>query len=172
MGGKVAMRFALENPEKVKKLIVVDTSLRTYVRFNYHQNLIDTMLSVDFDLVSSRNDVEEILMKKIEDERIVQFLSKNLYWKEKNRLGWRLNLDAIGNNLENMYDGVFFSTRYERPTLFIRGGMSDYIIDPDLPAIYENFPEAKVETIETGTHWVHADAPEEFYRIVKNFLTK
>jgi len=43
MGGKVAMRYTLENPEMVKALIVVDTSLRTYVRFTYHQNLIDAL---------------------------------------------------------------------------------------------------------------------------------
>ena len=76
MGGKVAMRYVLENPEKVNKIIVVDTSLRTYVRFHYHQLLIDTMLAVNFDQTRSRNGVEEILSGKIEDERIVQFLLK------------------------------------------------------------------------------------------------
>jgi pimeloyl-ACP methyl ester carboxylesterase len=128
------------------------------------------MLSVNFDRVRSRKEAEDILSTKIEDERIVQFLLKSLYWKEKNKLGWRPNLPAIGYNLESMYDGVFFSTRFDRPALFIRGGLSDYVHEQDIPAIYENFPAARLETIESGTHWVHADAPEEFFRIVRSFL--
>jgi pimeloyl-ACP methyl ester carboxylesterase len=170
MGGKVAMRYALENPDLVQKLVVVDTSLRTYVRFHYHQRLIDAMLAIDFDKVRSRQDAEEILQEKIDDERIVQFLLKNIFWKEKKRLGWRPNLEAIGDNLENMYDGVFYSTRFRYPALFVRGGLSDYILDQDIPGIYENFPDARIETIESGTHWVHADAPEEFFRMVRSFL--
>lgn len=172
MGGKVAMRYTLENPDGVSKLAVVDTSLRTYYRFHYHQGLIDAMLSVDFDRVRSRQEVEEMISGMVDDDRVVQFLLKNLHWKEKNRLGWRPNLAAISDNLENMYDGVFFSSRFDRPALFVRGGLSDYILDQDFQAIYTNFPQAIVETIENGTHWVHADAPEEFFHLIGRFLQK
>jgi esterase len=170
MGGKVAMRYALENPDLVDRLIVVDTSLRTYVRFNYHQRLIDAMLSVDFDAVRSRQEAGDHLAGKVESQRIRQFLLKNLHRKEDGRLGWRINLEAISDNLDSMYDGIFYSARFERPALFIRGGDSDYIIDEDFPAIDESFPQAQIETIAGGTHWVHADAPEEFYGMVTSFL--
>jgi esterase len=170
MGGKVAMKYTLENPSKVERLVIVDTSLRTYVRFNYHLRLIDAMLSVDFSVIAGRADVEEILTKKIDDPRLVQFLMKNLYWKEKGRLGWRPNLQAISYNVDSMYDGVFYSTRYDRPSLFIRGGKSDYILEEDIPAIMQNFPHALIKTIQNGTHWVHADEPEEFYGILLNSL--
>ncbi len=170
MGGKVAMRYTLENPAVVDKLVVVDTSLRTYVRFNYHLKLIDAMLSVDFNVINTRQEAEDHLAEKIKDERLVQFLMKNLYWKEKDRLGWRPNLQAISYHVDAMYDGVFYSTRFENPALFLRGGKSDYILEEDYPAIYQNFPHARIVTIENGTHWVHADEPEEFYRLVKAFL--
>jgi esterase len=170
MGGKVAMRYTLENPGKVDRLIIVDTSLRTYVRFNYHLKLIDAMLSVDFSKVGSRQEVETILAEKIGDERLVRFLMKNLYWKEKGLLGWRPNLKAISYHVDAMYDGVFYSTRFERPALFIRGGKSDYILEEDFPAIYQNFPHASIKTIENGTHWVHADEPDEFYHLLLEFL--
>jgi pimeloyl-ACP methyl ester carboxylesterase len=172
MGGKVAMRYTLENPEMVKALIVVDTSLRTYVRFNYHQALIDAMLSVDLKGVKSRSDAEERLSTKIQDLRLRQFLMKNLYWKEKDTLGWRSNLEAIRENLESMYDGVFYSTRYDGPAIFIRGGRSDYVLEDDFPAIEENFPGAEIVTIENGTHWVHADEPDKFFEIASRFLEK
>jgi esterase len=170
MGGKVAMRYALEHPDMVDRLIVVDTSMRSYYRFNYHLKLIDAMLAVDFSLAKTRPEVEQALREKISDERLVQFLMKNLYWKEKNKLGWRPNLQAISNQVDSMYDGVFYSVKFERPALFIRGGQSDYVLEEDIPVILQNFPNAIVKTIETGTHWVHADEPEEFYRLVSEFL--
>jgi len=170
MGGKVAMRYTLENPHSVSRIIIVDTSLRTYIRFNYHLRLIDAMLSVDFGQAPGRQEVEKVLSEKIRDERLVQFLLKNLYWKEKNLLAWRPNLQAISYHIEAMYDGVFFSTRFDGPALFIRGGNSDYILEEDYPAIYQNFPQAIIRTIENGTHWVHSDEPDEFYGLVSDFL--
>jgi len=170
MGGKVAMRYTLENPNSVSRIIIVDTSLRTYGRFDYHLKLIDAMLSVDFSRSGSRQEVEIVLSEKIRDERLVQFLLKNLYWKEKNLLAWRPNLQAISYHIEAMYDGVFYSTRFEKPALFIRGGKSDYILEEDYTAIYQNFPHAVITTIKNGTHWVHADEPEEFYRLLVGFL--
>lgn len=172
MGGKVAMRYTLENPEKVGKLIVVDTSLRTYVRFDYHLKLIHAMQLVDFSSVSSRKEVEAVLRQKIHEERMVRFLMKNLFWKEKHRLGWRPDLEAIGHHVDAMYDGVFYSTRYTGPVIFIRGGRSDYILEEDFQGIINNFPLAEIVTIPDGSHWVHADEPEEFLRIIKNFLTR
>jgi esterase len=170
MGGKVAMRYTLEHPGAVDRLIIVDTSLRTYFRFNYHLKLIDAMLSVDFNLAANRQEVELKLTEKIKDDRLVQFLMKNLYWKEKGKLGWRPDLQAISYHVDAMYDGVFYSTRFDRPAFFVRGGLSDYILEEDIPVIMQNFPQAVIKTISNGTHWVHADEPEEFYMLVTEFL--
>jgi esterase len=170
MGGKVAMRFTLENPLDVRALIVVDTSMRTYLSHTHHRDLIDAMKSVDFSRVKSRGDVEDHLSGLINSPRIRQFLMKNLFWKEKDLLGWRINLDAIDLNLDSLYDGVFYSTIYKKPALFVRGGLSDYIIEEDIPDIKKNFPNMDLATIDKGTHWVHADAPEEFYDHVSAFL--
>lgn len=172
MGGKVAMRYTLEHTDKVDRLIVVDTSLRTYYRFNYHLKLIDAMLAVDFNSVATRPEVENKLRERITEERVIRFLMKNLFWKEKGKLGWRPDLQAISNHVDSMYDGVFYSAKYDKPALFIRGGQSDYILEEDIPVILQNFPEAIIKTIENGTHWVHADEPEEFYHLVKEFLKK
>ena len=170
MGGKVAMRYTLENPDDVSALIVVDTSMRTYISHTYHRTLIDAMKSVDFSKASSRQDVEQHMKTFIDSPRIVQFLMKNLFWKEKDILGWRINLEAIDLNMDSMYDGVFYSTVFDQPTLFIRGGRSDYIIEEDIPVMKKNFNNMDLHTIKEGTHWVHADAPKEFFEHVSQFL--
>ena len=172
MGGKVAMRYTLENPELVSKIIIVDVSLRTYVTHTHHQQLIKSMMGIDLTRYRSRKDVEVQLSESIPSDRIRQFLMKSLYWKDKGKLGWRLNLEALYENLESMYDGVFFSTRFYRPALFIRGGRSDYVTEDDYKAISTSFPKADIQTIENGTHWVHADEPDEFHQIVQTFLAK
>ncbi len=170
MGGKVAMRYALENSASVKRIVIVDTSLRSYVRYDYHLKLIDAMLSVDFSKASDRRAVKILLSEKIGDERMVQFLMKNLFRKAKGRLAWRPNLQAISDQIQDLYDGVFYSARFEKPALFIRGGKSDYVLEEDYHAIYQNFPLAVIKTIENATHWVHADEPGEFYRLLTEFL--
>ncbi len=170
MGGKVAMRYTLENPDAVRALIVVDTSMRSYVSHTHHRNLIDAMKSVEFSKGVTRQEVEMHLKGMIDSKRIRQFLMKNLFWKEKDLLGWRINLDAIDLNLESMYDGVFYSTVFRRPALFIRGGKSNYIVEEDIPAIRKNFSNMDLATIAEGTHWVHADAPKEFFGHVSRFL--
>ncbi len=172
MGGKVAMRYTLENPHDVHALIVVDTSMRTYISHTYHRGLIDAMKSVDFTKMKSRKEVGKHLSESIHIPRIVQFLMKNLFWKEKNLLGWRINLEAIDLNLDSMYDGVFYSTIFQNPSLFVRGGKSDYISEEDIPDIKKSFSNMDIVTIDEGTHWLHADAPEEFYNFVSEFLRK
>jgi len=37
-----------------------------------------------------------------------------------------------------MYDGVFYSTVFDQPTFFVRGGKSDYIIEEDSLIVREN----------------------------------
>lgn len=170
MGGKVAMRFALENPDYLNKLIVVDISLRQYPPRDYHQKVIRAMKKVDFKLVKSRPEVEVVLAEDIDSARIRQFIMKNLYRKERNELAWRMCLDAIANNLDEMFDGIEMEEPFNKPTLIVRGGASDYVLDSDLPALQAAFPQAGIKTIPDGTHWVHAEAPVLFLKYVLDFL--
>lgn len=170
MGGKVAMRFAVSYPELVRKLIVVDIAPREYRPRQHHLSIIKTMLEVNLSKVNSRTDVSTYLKKGIADERIRQFILKNLYRKNKNEFEWRLNLEAISDNLEKMFDGIPVGETYTGPTLFIKGGNSDYILSADYKEIYAFFPFAEIVTIEEATHWVHADKPEEFHQLTYQFL--
>ncbi|MCB0824508.1 MAG: alpha/beta fold hydrolase, partial [Bacteroidales bacterium] len=76
MGGKVAMNFALENPQKIDKLIVVDMSVRKYPPRQEHLEIMQAMLAVDFNEVSTREEVEEIISKRIKSPRIRMFILK------------------------------------------------------------------------------------------------
>ncbi len=168
MGGKTAMTFALEYPEKVNKLIVVDISADAYN--NRHNILIDAMLSVELNNKKSRNEVEAALRKTIADERIRHFLLKNLYWKDRATLAWKANLSGIMDNLPEVFKEIVSSSAFLKPSLFIRGGISNYILERHIPGIKRLFPDSNIETIDGASHWLHAEKPEEFYNLVFNFI--
>jgi len=172
MGGKVAMTFTLEHPELVEKLVIVDISPRKYPGRNVHFDMIGAMMAVNFEAVSTREDVENLLEHTIPNKRIRLFVMKNLYRKTAHTFDWRLNLEAISANMDYIFDGVESDSIFKGPTLFIRGGKSDYIHDEDAVLIYKNFPEAHIKTIENASHWVHADAPRELCRLFSLFLGK
>ena len=172
LGGKTAMMFALHYPSLVKKLIIVDISLRKTPPGQEQQKLLNAMLSIDFNGVTSRSGVEEQLQVQVKSSKLRQFLLKNVYWRDRRNLGWRLNLTSINENMLSIFEDVNVPGIYPGPTLFIRGGLSDYILDSDLPQLEMKFPGAEVHTIAKASHWVHADAPGEFFELVKQFLNR
>ena len=172
MGGKVAMLYTLENPDKVQKLVIVDISQRRYPERSIHTQVLSQMLSLDLDTFSTRSEIEKLLTERIPDARIRMFMMKNLYYQAHGKLKWRLNLDVINQSMDLLFDGISATGKFEGPTLFVRGGKSDYILDEDLPMIISLFPNALVKTISGATHWVHADAPEELCSLLSGFLEK
>lgn len=170
LGGKTAMYFALNHPAIVEKLIVVDISLRKSPPNREHQTLLNAMLNVDFTVARSRGDVDRQLRSEVASERLRQFLLKNVYWRDRHSLDWRINLPVVNENLLSIFEGVETNGVYGGPTLFIRGGASDYIRDSDIEDLKIKFPGFSLITIANASHWVHADAPGEFEQVVRNFL--
>jgi len=170
LGGKTSMEFALHHPDLLKKMIIVDIAPRSYPSDLGHLGLIRAMMEVDLTTLHSRSQVESQLEKKVPDPRLCQFLLKNIYWKDKDTLAWRPDLPVLLKNLPLLGKGITSNLRFEKPVLWIRGGRSKYVLDSDVPEILKQFPRASVETIANASHWVHADAPEEFYDRVHDFL--
>lgn len=172
MGGKVAMYYALEYPDHVNSLIVVDISMRKYPHRSTHIKMIDAMLAVDFDKAASREDVEQQLEASIPSKPIRLFVMKNLERVGNNTFKWRINLQALSDNIARIFEGVEHPGIYENPALFIRGGKSDYISDDDMDKISTHFPGAQLETISGASHWVHAEKPDELCALFSDFTGK
>ena len=171
MGGKVAMRFALENPHMVRRLIVVDISLKGYPPRETHMQIVKAMRSVNLEGISKRQEAEQQLEQLIPDQRIRLFVMKNLYRNEENKFAWRLNIDGIEPNLSDLFDAIETNQKFEKPTLFIKGGASNYIVYEDYDMIRKNFPNAEIISIANTSHWVHVESPEVFYQLTSGFLT-
>ncbi|KAI9506345.1 hypothetical protein GGI25_002333 [Coemansia spiralis] len=172
MGGKVAMRAALEQPDLVSLLIVDDM---VPVSFGLHHDFasyIDKMKEIEVCDVTSQKLADEMLRKVEPDVSVRQFLLTNM---KKSRDGVkgayrsRIPLSLLGDSLENMMMWENVDRVYEGPTLFIAGTRSPYVQEHAYPAMKRYFPNYQLEELDTG-HWVHAEKPQEFMGIVVDFI--
>ena len=158
LGGKTVMLVALQHPELINTLVVVDIATKYYPV--HHTEITDALQSVDFNRVRTRQDAEKILSERINDMGTRQFLLKNLYWKNDHQLDWRFNLKAIIENIEEVGKETTANNLFVKPAIFIRGEKSNYITDEDESGIKKLFPLANVITAPGAGHWVHVDAPQ------------
>jgi pimeloyl-ACP methyl ester carboxylesterase len=168
MGGKVAMRFATEYPDRVEKLIVVDIAARAYAPT--HRPMLNALAALDLKVLRSFGDAEAALAPTIVDPALRQFLVKNLARRDDGSLGWKIGLAEIMANYPQLAAAVPLAKPFTGPTCFIRGGRSDYIGDDDIAALRGQFPNAEFHTVARAGHWVHADAPDDFLTIATDFL--
>lgn len=164
MGGKVAMVFAQQWPQLLERLVVVDISPREHE--NNHGHIIEAFTTTDLSPGRTRKEVEAHIASRVKEPGVVQFLMKNLYWRTEDQLAWRVNAGLLERDLHAILAAIGPET-VRVPTLFIRGGQSDYILREDLPAIKEQFPNSRVETIPYAGHWVHAQAPDEVVAMIR-----
>lgn len=169
MGGKTVMQFALEYPEMVDKLIVVDIAPKAYA--GGHQLIFEALQSLALETVQSRSEADQKLGQLVTDLGIRQFLLKNLSRdKDTGGFRWKMNLDVIARDYPKILAGLDAGGSFEGDTLFIRGGKSDYISTDDETSIRNLFPSSHIETIDGAGHWVHAEQPQALLKVVRQFL--
>jgi len=168
MGGKVAMLFAVTNPNKIKALIIADIAPRFYPR--HHDLILEGLAAVDFSKQKSRGEVDEELSKYIPESGIRQFLVRNIYWKSKEQLSFRFNLNSLIENIDEIGIALPSLTVFDGKTLFLKGENSGYISEDDIALIEAHFPRATIETVKNAGHWLHAENPTDFYDYVVSFL--
>jgi len=179
MGGKVAMWFAADFPEKIEKLVIADIAPKDYLllkedsQFYLHQNILLAMQEIDFSEIKTRNEVDDFMALKIDDARIRQFLLKNVEMdKDSKQYRWRVNAGVLYDHLDEVVSGVNKNWLDDRipitsyPVVFIRGLLSKYILDEDKELINEIYPDAQIVDIPDAGHWLHAEKPKEFLKAV------
>ena len=166
MGGKVAMHVAQKREEMLEKLIIVDMGIKEYPM--HHDHIIEGIKAVKIDEIDARSEAEDQLKEHIDSNGVRQFLLKNMYWKDKGQLAWRMNLPVLEREMPNILSG-FEAEEIFTPTLFIRGAMSNYILDEDISSLEHQFPDMELVTVQDAGHWVHAEAPNEFQEALLGF---
>lgn len=182
MGGKVAIAFAADYPEKVISLTVADIAPKNYletpasaIQYDFHKRILNTLSTIDLTECQSRKEVDKLLRITIHEQLVRQFLLKNLHRFGKT-FEWKINVPVLKNNLDHIISGVDLKDFEDRipiinyPVLFIKGSLSGYIQADDEKLILKMYPDAKIETIEGATHFLHAEKPNEFVAILNRAL--
>lgn len=170
MGGKTAMQFAAEYPDRIIRLIVADIAPKEYPR--HHDLILETLNETPLAGLQSRQEAEAFMQSRISEPAVRQFLLKSLVRDATQGFSWRFNLDVITRNYDNILANVRIYHPVEVPTLFIAGGNSDYILPEDQGPILDLFPNASFSVIPDAGHWVQAEAPEAFLSLALGFLLK
>ncbi|MFC3053076.1 alpha/beta fold hydrolase [Kordiimonas pumila] len=167
MGGKTAMQLAISHPNRVKKLIVGDIAPVAYTP--HHTQILAGMQAVAKAAPTDRKEAETLLAEYESEPEVLSFLLTNWRRVSDNTWGWRLDLEAICRDYDNLIAGIE-GGEYEGETLFLRGGRSDYIKAEHRDTILRLFPKASVKTVEGTSHWLHAEKPDLIARAIMKFL--
>lgn len=168
MGGKAAMHLALTNPDRVDRLVVADIAPRAYEPGHLH--IFEALSSIDPGEYEDRSAIDDALAEHLSSTAVRQFLLKNLT-RRGDTYAWKMNLEAIRASYEQIIGPVDVEAVFDGPALFVGGGDSHYVSEDDLPDIRRQFPSAEVVMMPGTGHWLHAEKPDEFSRIVMEFLS-
>jgi len=169
MGGKVGMQVALNQPKRVSKLIVADIAPVDY-KPDRHGGVLTGLSALAKARPTTRQRADQLLAEHVEEAGVRAFLLKNLLRAEDGHFDLRLYLEGI---LANYYDTLTLAPTgnpFSGPTLFIKGADSAYIQDKHRTEVMRLFPNAELKIIANAGHWLHAEKPDTFNRIVHNFL--
>ncbi|XP_023951054.2 protein ABHD11-like [Bicyclus anynana] len=180
MGGRTGMVIALSEPSIVSKLVVVDISpVSTTSALNEtFPQLIDAMKSIHFknitNVVKARAVAKEKLVASgvIKDDSI-GYVLMNIGIKPDKSIGWISNVNVLKEYSTEIarFPSEMSGKQYSGPTLFIGGGKSKFLPPGDLTGIKKYFPNVNLKYIEGVGHNVHAQAPDEFLALIKDFLS-
>jgi len=165
MGGKVAMWLALNHPDRVNHLIIADIAPVQYP--NRFKNIIQAMLSLDLSTLLSRQDADNKLAEMLESQSLRSYLLQNLVSLD-GQWQWRMNLQALSDEINQLMDFPATSAEFDKPALFIGGGRSDYLADEYANDVLNYFPMAEFVTVAEAGHWLYAEQPQQFIQEVKS----
>ena len=169
MGGKTAMQLALQFPDRIAALIVVDIAPVCYDHLHKQLKLIEAMQELDLAGEMSRSEIEKKLAVKIPEKRLLSFLMTNLN-RQNGQFQWRIGLEQIAAGMQELLNYPELKSVFKGPVQFIGGENSAYLKFEYHALIRKYFPESRITMLENCGHWLHVEQPAAFQKTVNEFL--
>jgi pimeloyl-ACP methyl ester carboxylesterase len=168
MGGKVAMWLALQQPERIEKLVVADIAPVTYM--HSFERIFSGLQGLPLAQIKNRDDADRRLAAWVSETGVRQFLLQNLV-RQPDGWSWRFNLDVLHKVISRLAgfpqaDRLIFAG----DVLFVHGERSDYLKDAYRERIGQLFPHYRLRMMNGVGHWLYAEQPQRFAQVVKEFL--
>jgi esterase len=167
MGGKTAMWLALNFPDLIKNLIIVDIAPIAYK--HSFDPIINSLKNLPLAQLSNRKQADLLLAEIIPELSYRQFLLQNLVLKTGGYV-WRIDLEFFQKNAPAIigFPETDDCLPFEKPTLFLAGALSKYIPSGSTQLL---FPRAHIVTIQNAEHWIHVQNPEDFLTAITDFCS-
>ncbi|MEM9532279.1 MAG: alpha/beta fold hydrolase [Pseudomonadota bacterium] len=170
MGGKAAIVAALTAPDQFSHLLSMDSApiahKTTFDRYT------DAMAALELSSLTSRKQADEALAAVVPEPGVRAFLLQNLRRSDEQGWHWRFNLPVLGQSIHTISGYPEVSGRFAKPTLFLRGGASDYVPDDIVSRVADQLPLAQLKTVPGAGHWLHAEKPAETVQAIRDFLLR
>jgi pimeloyl-ACP methyl ester carboxylesterase len=180
MGGKTAVNFAINWPERLYGMLIADISPMVSensntITFKQHSEILNSILSLNLSGITSRNEAESLLASSIQSEKIRGFIMKNLKRESDNSFSWKINASALLENLGSIMEGIKPGNAEREeitgfPVIFLKGENSEYLPESDFIKIRKVFPAAEFIIIPGSGHWIHTDNPEAVKKCLLKLL--
>ena len=168
MGGKAALQFVFDYPEKLLSVIIVDIGIK---QFDFKDSdLLQAMVNLRLHEFTNRQEIDHQLAIKIPEFSLRQFIMQNIKRSKEGNFQWRMNLSVLYENINEVGRKIETGNVFYKPALFIRGSDSNYIMDEDKKEINKYFKKVTYNDVKGAGHWVHFDQPNEFLKRVQAFL--
>ncbi|OBA23435.1 alpha/beta-hydrolase [Metschnikowia bicuspidata var. bicuspidata NRRL YB-4993] len=187
MGAKVSMLVALQRPELVEKLIVIDNSPKAEtLDFRFTRDLL-AMCRVEQELHSHGTtqarllkDVDRIMAAYEPDALVRMFLASNLKRPSKKadnseKVQFRIPvLNFLKHDVLPKMGGwpseLVRKHTFKKPVLVMRGLDSNFVADEHLKSLFPTyFPNFERVDFDSG-HWLVSEQPDKFVQETLKFL--
>ena len=171
LGGKAVLELALSQPATVTGVAALDMAPRgSEPRY---PGFVQAMKAINLAALPSRGDAVLQLERTLDTDRgTIQFLVKSLASVDPSGWRWKLNLDALENEYDEIWKPLVPGRTWNGPALFLYGAASDYFRTGDKELAKVFFPNAEFEAIEGAGHWLHAEKPAEVLAALNSWLAR
>ena len=174
MGGRNAMTFAAQYPDRIQKLVVVD--MGPTLNPEGGKRISDEMKAVpeEFDSLDS---VVEYMAKgnRFASDRVMR--RRLLYATRElsgGKIGWRYDLAIREARRQGTVppsaDLWPVIVNITSPTLIVRGAESDILPRETVDRMVKEMPDARMVEVSKAGHMVFEDNPDEFLTAVQKFI--
>jgi len=172
MGGMVSTVYAATYPGRLKKLVIIDTSVRL------SEERLSAMRDVGNRSGSNYATLEDLIARyklrpgnSLAPQEVVRHIAGHSARQFPDG-SWRHKFDrAVYATRENL-DGMPFWDRIKVPALLVKGGRSARISPEIFAEVKSRAPQVELAEVADSDHHVTLDNPEGFVRAVKPFLSK
>ena len=173
LGGKVAMQLAVNRPELIRRLVILDISPMAYT-VRRHDHIFAGLNAVKAAGVKTRADARKVLLAHIDEPAVADFLLASAYTVESGLIDWRFNLAQLEADYRQMLSGIEVQEARglpcQIPSLVVRGADSGYVPKTTKQDFAHLFGVFNVVTVKNAGHWLHQEQTETVLSLIRRFI--